>query len=199
MFSEVYWHHAVRSATAMLQRSVFELRNRAELVDSWLDMDDSSFKSSVLTHSLGTPSESCASGIFGPKRMLYKRIAQFDCFCEPQLHRSIASKSYASLFELSGRLAHLLSIHTQSKVGIHDVLIDAPPVECEVQFDLRIRQKSGQYLELIEVSPVVQSLATRQFDAMVKRVRVFVHPKLRDSIRKANIPALLREILDGSS
>ncbi len=26
MFSEVYWHHAVRSATAMLQRLVFELR-----------------------------------------------------------------------------------------------------------------------------------------------------------------------------
>ncbi|MCY3006035.1 MAG: HD domain-containing protein [Planctomycetota bacterium] len=199
MFSEVYWHHAVRSATAMLQRCVFELRNRAELVDSWLDMDDSSFKSSVLTHSLGTPSESCASGIFGPKRMLYKRIAQFDRFCEPQLHRSIASKPYPSLVELSGRLAHSLSIHIQSKVGIHDVLIDAPPVECEVQFDLRIRQKSGQYLELIEVSPVVQSLATRQFDAMVKRVRVFVHPKLRDSIRKANIPGLLREILDGSS
>ena len=199
MFSEVYWHHAVRSATAMLQRSVFELRNRPELVESWLDMDDSSFKASILTHSKGTPSEPCASGIFGPNRMLYKRIAQFDRFCEPELHRSIASKPYAELLELSSRLADLLSNSTPSNVGVHDVLIDAPPVECEVQFDLRIRQKSGQYLELIEVSPVVQALATRQFDAMVKRVRVFVHPRLRDSLKKANIPGLLRGILDGSS
>ena len=199
MFSEVYWHHAVRSATAMLQRSVFELRNRSELVESWLDMDDSSFKASVLTHSKGASSESCASGIFGPSRMLYKRIAQFDRFCEPELHRTIASKPYAELLELSSRLADLLSNSTPSNVGIHDVLIDAPPVECEVQFDLRIRQKSGQYLELIEVSPVVQALATRQFDAMVKRVRVFVHPRLRDSLKKANIPGLLRGILDGSS
>ena len=199
MFSEVYWHHAVRSATAMLQRSVFELRSRSEIVESWLDMDDSSFKASVLTHSRGTPSESCASGIFGPSRMLYKRIAQFDRFCEPELHRTIASKPYAELLELSSRLADLLSNSTRSNVGMHDVLIDAPPVECEVQFDLRIRQKSGQYLELIEVSPVVQALATRQFDAMVKRVRVFVHPRLRDSLKKANIPGLLREILDGSS
>lgn len=199
MFSEVYWHHAVRSATAMLQRSVFELRNRSELVESWLNMDDSSFKDSVLTHSKGTPSESCASGIFGPNRMLYKRIAQFDRFCEPELHRSIASKPYAELFELSSRLANVLSTSSPSHVGIHDVLIDAPPVECEVQFDLRIRQKSGQYLELIEVSPVVQSLATKQFDAMVKRVRVFVHPRLRDSLKKTNIPGLLRGILDGSS
>ena len=199
MFSEVYWHHAVRSATAMLQRSVFELRNRSELVESWLNMDDTSFKDSVLTHSKGTPSESCASGIFGPNRMLYKRIAQFDRFCEPELHRSIASKPYAELFELSSRLANVLSSSSPSHVGIHDVLIDAPPVECEVQFDLRIRQKSGQYLELIEVSPVVQSLATKQFDAMVKRVRVFVHPRLRDSLKKTNIPGLLRGILDGSS
>jgi HD superfamily phosphohydrolase len=199
MFSEVYWHHAVRSATAMLQRSVFELRSRSELVESWLNMDDTSFKASVLTHSKGAPSESCASGIFGPSRMLYKRIAQFDRFCEPELHRTIASKPYAELLELSSRLADLLSNSTRSNVGMHDVLIDAPPVECEVQFDLRIRQKSGQYLELIEVSPVVQALATRQFDAMVKRVRVFVHPRLRDSLKKANIPGLLREILDGSS
>src|SRR5438270_10558671 len=31
MFSEVYWHHAVRSATAMLQRAFFQLRGRLEL------------------------------------------------------------------------------------------------------------------------------------------------------------------------
>lgn len=199
MFSEVYWHHAVRSATAMLQRAVYDLRGNTELVESWLDMDDAAMKASLIQHSKGTPIEPCTQGIFGPRRTLYKRIAQFDCFCEPELHRSIASKPYGQLVELSGKLARSLSDRTKTTIGVHELLIDAPPVQCEVQFDLRIRQKSGQTRDLFEVSPVVQSLATRQFDEMVKRVRVFIHPQHRDSIRKANIPELLQEILAGSS
>ncbi|MFM7926290.1 MAG: hypothetical protein ACKO9Q_01150, partial [Pirellula sp.] len=146
-----------------------------------------------------TPSADCAEGIFGSRRMLYKRIAQFDCFCEPQLHKSISSKPYAQLVELSGQLAQALSEQTKSKIELHELLIDAPPAECEVQFDLRVRQKSGQYRELFELSPVVQSLATRQFDQMVKRVRVFIHPRHRDSIKKVDIPGRLHQILGGSS
>jgi len=199
MFSEVYWHHAVRSATAMLQRTVFELRNQVELVQSWLDMDDAAFKNSILKNSLGMPCQACADGIFGSKRMLFKRIAQFDRFCEPELHQSIAGRSYPQLVEISTKLARVLSDQLRTTIGTDDVLIDAPPVQCEVQFDLRVRQKSGQYRELFEVSPVVQSLATRQFDQMVKRVRVFVHPRHRDSLKKANIPELLRGILPGLS
>lgn len=199
MFSEVYWHHAVRSATAMLQRAVFLLGDRADLVESWLDMDDATFKASVIRNSDGTQGEACAQGIFGLRRLLYKRIAQFDCFCQPQIHRAIARQDYPKLVELSERLAQSLSRLTQSAIGPNDLLIDAPPMQCEVQFDLRIREKSGRYRDLFEVSPVVQSLATRQFDEMVKRVRVFIHPKHRDSVRKANIPELLSEILAGSS
>jgi HD superfamily phosphohydrolase len=198
MFSEVYWHHAVRSATAMLQRAVFELRRRSELVQSWIDMDNAAFKSSLLRSSFGTPSQDCTEGIFGPRRSLYKRIAQFDCFSEPQLHRSISSKTYPQLVELSGRLAQAISKQLDLKLAPNDLLIDAPPAQCEVQFDLRVRHKTGEYRELFELSPVVQSLATRQFDEMVKRVRVFIHPKHRESIRKANIPQLLEEILAGS-
>jgi HD superfamily phosphohydrolase len=199
MFSEVYWHHAVRSATAMLQRAVYELRNDSNLVESWLDMDDSAWRASLLKHTCGTSTQACAEGIFGSRRLLYKRIAQFDRFCEPELHRTLSSKPYSELVELSAKLARSLSKQAKSGIGLHELLIDAPPAQCEVQFDLRIRQKSGQYRELFEVSPVVQSLATRQFDEMVKRVRVFIHPQHRDTIKKANIAELLREILAGSS
>ena len=31
MFSEVYWHHAVRAATAMLQRAFYVLHEELEL------------------------------------------------------------------------------------------------------------------------------------------------------------------------
>ena len=39
MFSEVYWHHAVRSATAMLQRAVFVLQDCIDLEGS-LKLDE---------------------------------------------------------------------------------------------------------------------------------------------------------------
>ena len=198
MFSEVYWHHAVRSATAMLQRAVFLLRDQVQLGESWIDMDDSSFQVSLLKQSKGGPGQDCADGIFGSRRLLYKRVAQFDRFCFPELHRLISSQPYEHLVELSDQLAKALSGLVNQELTAHDILIDAPPAQCEVQFDLRVRQKTGQFLDLFELSPVVQSLATRQFDEMVKRVRVFVHPKFRDSIRKANIPGLLEEILSRS-
>jgi HD superfamily phosphohydrolase len=55
MFSEVYWHHAVRSATAMLQRAVYELRDQSDLIESWLDMDDAKLKESILTCGMRSP------------------------------------------------------------------------------------------------------------------------------------------------
>lgn len=194
MFSEVYWHHAVRSATAMLQRAVFDLREQSEITQSWLDMDDSTFKHSLLAHSKNRPTESCAAGLFGPIRTLYKRVAQFDSFCEPELHRSISKLPYAQLVELSRELSRWIQREHSLPIDPHDILIDAPPASCEVQFDLRVRLKSDQFRDLFELSPVVQSLATRQFDEMVKRVRVFVHPRLQASIKKVNIAEMLREI-----
>ena len=35
MFSEVYWHHAVRSATAMFQRAIFTAARQARLDRDW--------------------------------------------------------------------------------------------------------------------------------------------------------------------
>jgi HD superfamily phosphohydrolase len=194
MFSEVYWHHAVRSATAMLQRAVFDLKEHSEITQSWLDMDDSSFKHSLIAHCRNRPTESCAAGLFGPTRILYKRVAQFDSFCEPELHRSISKLPYAQLVELSRELSRWIQREHSIPIDPHDILIDAPPASCEVQFDLRVRLKSDQFRDLFELSPVVQSLATRQFDEMVKRVRVFVHPRLQASIKKVNIAEMLREI-----
>jgi hypothetical protein len=48
---------------------------------------------------------------------------------------------------------------------------------------------------LSDLSPVVQSLAARQFDDLVKRVRVFVAPHLREALRDVDIPRVLREQL----
>ncbi len=97
--------------------------------------------------------------------------------------------------------AERLSARIRSKTGLKlaatDVLIDAPPVKLEVQFQIDVRQSSGDYLPLSNLSPVVNTLATNQFDNFVKRVRVFVNPawlgpiqdsslSIRDELMEAN-------------
>jgi len=76
-------------------------------------------------------------------------------------------------------------------VGPHDVLIDAPPVKLEVQFQLDVRQRDGSYRTLGELSPVVHALATKQFDVIVKRVRIFVRPELRDHVSAIDFASLV--------
>ena len=49
-----------------------------------------------------------------------------------------------------------------------------------------------------DVSPAIHTLATKQFDDFVKRVRVFVHPNLADDARQiADVGTLVEEGLRG--
>ena len=43
--------------------------------------------------------------------------------------------------------------------------------------------REGVSRKLSTVSPVTETLAERQFDDCVKRVRVFCHPRLRGALR----------------
>ena len=191
MFSEVYWHHAVRSATAMLQRAVYEIRNETALTQSWIDMNEAEMIDSLRLACTGKAWSPCIDGLFGPKRQLYKRVAQFDFLNHPEQHRALARKPYSEIVELSAKLA----AHLQSALGIsispHDILIDAPPVKLEVQFQLDVRQRDMSYRTLGELSPVVHALATKQFDDIVKRVRIFVRPELQDHVASIDFASMV--------
>jgi hypothetical protein len=64
-------------------------------------------------------------------------------------------------------------------VAHHEVLVDAPPAELEVDFDIEVySSRPGRYRRLGDISPVVRTLAQQQFDDYVKRVRVFVAPRI---------------------
>jgi hypothetical protein len=77
------------------------------------------------------------------------------------------------------------------------VLVDAPPAELEVQFDIDVFfPKQNVYRRLGDVSPVVRTLAKEQFDDYVKRVRIFVHPRIaHDAGRLANWSDRLAEAI----
>ena len=125
---------------------------------------------------------------------MYKRVAQYSILEQPDLYRLLAGKPYPflchcaeQLTESLNRQGHRVSDASGKSRALMptDVLIDAPPVEREVEFRIDVYYpKERCYRPLEAVSPVVRALAREQFDDYVKRVRVFATPELAKSLRE---------------
>ena len=203
MFSEVYWHHAVRSATAMFQRLFYEVHRARVLSESeprwedWFREEPRGFLQRVHPWILETTSARLFDGLFGPRRRLYKRLAQFSVTEGGEVYDAIARRPYPWLVECSARLSQRIASTTGHQLAPEDVLIDAPPVGLEVQFKVDVRDsQTSTYRSFGSVSPVVETLATRQFDDFVKRVRVFVSPDHAAALRSRLAPDASRRMAD---
>ena len=184
MFSEVYWHHCVRSATAMLQRAFYSLHGGINL-DHLFRQAETPLIESLRQTAEGTAAEDLLEGLFGATRGIYKRLAQYSLFQEPKIYERLARRSYPWLVACSESLASGVSQRLGQRVAPHEILIDAPPMGLEVQFNIEVFfPKEDLYRPLAEVSPVVRTLALEQFDDYVKRVRVFAHPRIADALRQ---------------
>jgi HD superfamily phosphohydrolase len=178
MFSEVYWHHAVRSATAMLQRAFFLLHRDLDL-DQLFRLTDQPFIDQLVAAAEGQPAAELLGGLFGPTRRLYKRLTEFSHFQKKDWYERIARQPYRWLVTASEAFAAAASRQIGRRIAPHEILFDAPPVKREVEFHVQVFfPKENVYRTLAEVSPAVHTLATKQFDDYVKRVRIFVHPAL---------------------
>ena len=180
MFSEVYWHHAVRAATAMLQRAVWLVRPAIDS-DVLVRTDDRGFADWLTAAAAGTAAEPLVAGLFGPVRRLLKRAGSFDAAHSPEVHAALAGRGYAEMVEVSARLAAALSRRFGRPVAAATLIVDAPPAAREVEFRLQVRDgaagpEADRWRDLASLSPVVRSLAHEQFDDLVKRVRVFAEP-----------------------
>ena len=227
MFSEVYWHHAVRSGTAMLQRAFFLLHQDLDFdqlfrhseqafVQHLLDAAGSTIDRSVVTGTnvvcrapaeartepvgYESPAAELLGGLFGPTRRLYKRLAEFSHFQAREWYERIARQPYGWLAAASEAFAAAASRRVGRRIAPHEILIDAPPVKREVEFKVEVFfPKENVYRMLAEVSPAVHTLATKQFDDYVKRVRIFAHPSVAPEISKlGSIESLMDETLKSS-
>jgi len=183
MFSEVYWHHAVRSATAMFQRAFYLLYHRLDL-DSLFRQSEEDLIRTLLRAAGEGPAKELLDGLFGPVRRLYKRMTQFSLFEQRELYQQLARRPYPWLTTCAEEFAAVLSRHVGRRVAPTEVLFDAPPAKLEIEFQIDIHfRKEGVYRSLGDVSPVVQSLAREQFDDYVKRVRIFGHGRIAAELR----------------
>jgi HD superfamily phosphohydrolase len=185
MFSEVYWHHAVRSATAMLQRAFFLLCERLNLDQLFL-LADRDFVTHLREAAAGMPAEGLLDGLFGPQRRLYKRLAQYSYLEDRELYQRLAKRPYSWLVRASESLAGLLSERLGKSIDAAELLFDAPPVDREVEFDIEIYfAKEHRYRRFAEVSPIVRTFEHGRFDDYVKRVRIFAAPAIASAVRAA--------------
>jgi len=193
MFREVYWHHTVRCATSMFQRAFFWHVNnnennepRSVIAKTELEMIDY-LRSSAKT----AEAKRLWNGLFGPRRNLYKRVAQYSLTEQPELYRRLAGKPFDWLCRCADRLAERLGTQWP-------VLLDAPPVHREVEIDIDIYYpKEDRYVPFDVVSPVVRTLAREQFDDYVKQVRIFADAEDARSLHDVKATTrLLGEIAD---
>jgi hypothetical protein len=184
MFSEVYWHHAVRAATAMLQRAVWLVRPTVDAA-RLIRTDDRGFADWLTAAAAGTPAEPLVAGLFGTVRRLFKRAGSFDALDAPTVHAALAGLSYPAMARVSARLAETLSARLGRPIAAATLIVDAPPAAREVEFRLQVREPAAAghaWRNLANLSPVVRSLAHEQFDNLVKRVRVFAPPDEAEAI-----------------
>ena len=178
MFSEVYWHHAVRSGTCMFARSFYELHRSLDLKTLFQQSEFDVIRELRLAGA-GTLVAPLLDGLFGPKRRLHKRVLELSLYQTPDLYRRIAGRPYGDLLNVARRLSARVAQELGCDVHPIDLLIDAPPLHKEVEFKVDIYYpKERRYHPLSRVSPVVNALARTQFDDYVKRVRIFADPVL---------------------
>jgi HD superfamily phosphohydrolase len=183
MFSEVYWHHAVRSATAMLQRAFYLLHGGLDL-DALFRQSEQPMIDALRTAAGDGPAGELLDGLFGPTRRLYKRVIQCSLFQHPELYQRLARRPYEWLAHCAERFAAVASTALGRVIAAHEILFDAPPQRREVEFQIEVHfAKEGYYRQLGDVSPVVKTLAREQFDDYVKRVRVFAHARIAGDLR----------------
>ncbi len=201
MFSEVYWHHAVRSATCMLQRAFYQWFEQHRLEDDFQNQLTELFCHSEADMIRKLRSASCPTltrrlldDLFGDKRRLLKRVRNYNCLQEPKLYQALSHRTYPWLVSCGQRLSQLMGEQLGQSIPVGRVLIDAPPVGLEVQFDIEVAYDSDQaWRSLGEVSPLINTLASRQFDDHVKQVRVFADPDWADRVRELDVDGLLRQ------
>jgi uncharacterized protein len=192
MFSEVYWHHAVRSATCMFARAFFDVRENLDF-RVLFGQTEADVIQTLRRVARGTDSEPLLEGIFGPRRMIYKRVIECTLHHHPEVYELLARKPFEFLTRCARRLALELGSEIGEPLSPAGLLIDAPPSDREIEFQVDIYfPREGSYRPLCDVSPVVRALAGTQFDDFVKRVRIFAQPGY--ARRLSTIPDLAQKI-----
>ncbi len=199
MFSEVYWHHAVRvgdgHAAAGVLSAARHARSRRAVPP---DRAASGSRSCGARPAKARPA-SCSTDCSARRGGSTSGWPQYSFFEERSMYERLARQPYPWLAACAEQFAAVASTALGRVVAPHEMLFDAPPVEREVEFHVEVYFPKERRLP-----PAGRRLARRatrwpreQFDDYVKRVRIFAHPRVADDLRKlTNLSQLAAEAVE---
>ncbi|MDB5388505.1 MAG: hypothetical protein JWM11_4151, partial [Planctomycetaceae bacterium] len=169
--------------TSMFARAFFELHERLNLRQLFRLTEPEMIRH-LQEQATGTPAAELLNGVFGPKRLIYKRVAEYTLHQDPEIYARLARKPYGQVVRYATEFVRRLQARSNQSISACDLLIDAPPVHREVEINIPIYYaRQNVYRQLDEVSPVVAALARTQFDDIVKRVRIYAHPLVAEELK----------------
>ncbi len=196
MFSEAYWHHTVRSASAMMEAALAAFYSRNEIQgDELLNVLISHSDDELLSWlSQQSPESSATRYLIDPlhknQRRLHKRVATYSrVYTEPD-KRSAYEKIYQmdadQIYNLTDRLRVKLSSLLGRPLHPADLIIDTPPRDKDrlETVDVMYPNASGrrQY-PLHELSRIVAGVQD-DFMMVVKKIRLFAEPRVAADLAK---------------
>lgn len=209
MFSEVYWHHTVRAASAMVENAIAAFHSRTslsdkDLLDALLSHDDEGFLGWLHER---TPDQSATryllAGLLPGQRKLFKRVATYSrAYVEPEKQKAyerIYEMKRADLFDLTSRLTARLGSVLGQPLHPASLIIDIPPRDKDKleTIDVVYPDVSGQrFYALHDLSRVVAGIQG-DFISVVKKIRIFARPELASRLRQVDDleAVLLSEVL----
>lgn len=209
MFSEAYWHHTVRAASAMVENALSAFYSRSgprpqSLVPTLLKLDDDRFMSWLCDQ---TPTSSATryllEGMIGYQRRLFKRVMTLSrVYVEEDKQRAyhmIYHMDAPAMYDLTDRLRVLLSKELNQPLHPASLIIDTPPRDKDrlETIDVVYANSSGQtHYPLHQLSRIVAGVQN-DFMTVVKKIRIFAHPDLAHQIKThPHIePLIMEEIL----
>jgi hypothetical protein len=149
---------------------------------------DAGMIAQLRTAAAGHDAAGLLEAVFGRRRALYKRAAEFSQLSDEAVYDRLSRRPYGELVGVAERLAIALGRALGRSVPPTKILVDGPPPHREVEFAVDVYfAKERVYRPLRSVSPMIDALARTSFDDYVKRVRVFVEPGLMRAIRDAEM------------
>ena len=170
MFSEVYWHHAVRAATAMLQRAFYLLARlaRSRCLFRMAEVPRSrELPACRARHAGGIARRAVradAAALQTPRAVQLLRE-------DRNLYERLARRPYPWLAGRAPASWHLLSVRRGRIVAPHEILFDAPPMQREVEFNIDVLSpksdgiaRSARFRPSCRPSPAVRRLRQARAD-----------------------------------
>ena len=210
MFSEAYWHHTVRAASAMVEAAMSDLQalgalpsDRAALTGDLLARGDEQVLSWLRSLAPeGSTAFKLLSGLTDHRRGLYKRVLTLNRIVgEEELARAygvLLQMNAGELRQTRRAMREALNHRFDLVLGPGDLIIDTPPRDKDRIEDIEVVYPNSRPRRLSQISAIVRGIAG-DFISCVKKTRVFVAPEFAPALqsRPHDVEAVLLEVILG--